>query len=447
MSKIIEKLNKKNICFLGLGIEHEAMLNYLWKQGLEADITICDSRPKEALHGRIDNLPPINVKFILGKDYDKSLEQFDVIFRVPGYPLHKTEIRQAIKAGVEVTSITKLFLQNSPTKNIIAVTGTKGKGTTSGLIVKIISTAGKSVYWGGNIGVPIFDFYEKLQSDDMVVLELSSFQLEDIDVSPHIAVITNIFPEHLQAADPNNPNYHKSFKVYCNSKLGILAYQSARDYAVLNSSIKKQCLVRGKIKVNLGRANKIFFEKKEIVSRLAGEYNKENIGAAYEVGKILGIRDSIIRKGIKNFKGLPHRLELVREKDGVKYYDNSFATTPESTMADIFSFTEDKIIIIGGADKGADFSGLANAIKKNNVKKAIILPGEGSNRIIEELNRVEMPGERMILADNLNEAVSKAHQSTHTGDVVLLSTACASFGLFKNYYERGEKFKAEVLKL
>lgn len=420
------------------------MLKFLWEHGLEADITIADSRSREKLVKRIGNLPPIQARFSLGDAYDRDLDRYDIVFRVPGCPMHKKEIIKAQKNSVEITSVSKIFLQNPKTKNVIAVTGTKGKGTTSGLIVKILATAGKTVHWGGNIGVPIFSFYKEIKKDDFVVLELSSFQLEDVDVSPHIAVITNIFPEHLQPADPNNPNYHKSYQSYCNIKMKVLAYQRPGDYAVLNPDIKNQCMAKGKMKVNLGKANKIYFNKQEFASRLAGEYNKYNIGAAFEVGRILGIRDSVIKKAVKNFKSLPHRLEFVRELNGVKYFDNSFATTPESTIADIQSFAEDKIIILGGADKGADFNKLAEVIRHSNVKLSVILPGEGSTRILKELDSVKINKERVILVDDMEQAVRCAYENSRMGDVVILSTACASFGLFRNYYERGDKFREEV---
>lgn len=443
----IKDLDQKKICFLGFGIEQEALLKFILARKIQAQISVCDARDEAALNGRLDGFSQSAIDWRLGKNFKKDLSGFDVIFRVPGYPLSAPEIIKAKKKGALISSPTKLFFDNSPTKNIIAVTGTKGKGTTSGLIVKILQTAKKSAYWGGNVGVPIFCFFDKLKKTDYVVLELSSFQLEDLEASPHIAVITNLYPEHLSPADPVNPNFHQDFKGYCNAKLNILSRQSRKDYAVISKNLSQQCQIKGNFRLNLGKAQKIYFEKKDFVSRLAGDYNQENIGAAYEVAKLLNIKEGLIKKGVKAFRGLPHRLEFAGEKNKVKYYDNSIATTPESVAADINSFAEDKILIVGGADKGADFKSLALAIKAKNVKRAIVLPGQGSKRLLKALEGVRVEKDLVTLAKDMKQAVYFASREASAGDVVLLSPACASFGLFKDYRERGRIFQEEVKKL
>lgn len=440
----IKRLKNKKILLLGFGTEQEALLGFLFKHGLAGDITVSDGRSRSELKDRLKNYKNREIKWIFGPGYDKSLDRYDVIFRVPGYPLFSDAIKKAKKRGSVITSPTKLFLEDPPTGNTIAVTGTKGKGTTSGLITQILKTANMRVFWGGNVGIPIFGFYDQLKPGDHVVLELSSFQLEDIEASPHIAVITNFFPEHLKPADPVNPNYHKSFDAYCSAKLNILKFQGKNDFAVVNKNWRGQCRIEGNARLSLGKARKIYFGKLDLPSRLAGRYNQENIAAAFETAKILGIKEGLIKKGVKAFRGLEHRLELVRELKGVRYYDNSIATTPESVIADINSFPEEKILILGGADKGAEFKGLAEEISRK-VKTAVLFPGRGSDRLRQALRAQKF--NNIIHADTMKQAVFEASQAARPGGVVLLSPACASFGLFKNYHDRGRQFKEEVGKL
>ncbi|MBI4779006.1 UDP-N-acetylmuramoyl-L-alanine--D-glutamate ligase, partial [Candidatus Falkowbacteria bacterium] len=317
------------------------------------------------------------------------------------------------------------------------VTGTKGKGTTASLIYEILKKAGKRVWLGGNIGVAPFEFIDKIKKNDWVALELSSFQLEDMIVSPHIAVITNFYSEHLAPADPNNPNYHKSLKDYQDAKFNIIKWQKSGDKAVLNYELRitnYELNTKGK---------KIYFKKSELPSKLIGEHNKENIAAAVEVAKIVGIKQEIIKKAVAGFKGLEHRLELVREYKGVKYYDDSFATTPEASIIALKSFNQPVVILLGGADKGSDFKQLAEEVKRR-CKFVVLLNGQATNRIKQELIRVSFLIDKMKLANNIKEAVVMARQKAGAGDIVLLSTACASFGMFKNYKERGSLFRKQV---
>jgi len=331
----------------------------------------------------------------------------------------------------------KLFFELCPTKNIIGVTGTKGKGTTTSLIYEILKTAGKRVWLGGNIGVAQFEFMDKIKKTDWVVLELSSFQLEDMTVSPHIAVITNFYSEHLAPADPNNPNFHKSLKAYRDAKLNIIKWQRSGDMAVLNYELRN---------TNYGlnaKCKKFYFKKSELQSKLIGEHNKENIAAAVEVAKIVGVKQGAIKKAVANFKGLEHRLELAREYQGVKYYDDSFATTPEATIIAIKSFNRPIIILLGGADKGSDFKDLTKEVKKR-CKFVVLLNGKATPRIKKELLKVKFSENKMKLVNNIKDAVATAQNQAVRGDVILLSTACASFGMFKNYKERGDLFKKQI---
>lgn len=432
-------LKNKKICILGFGIENRALVDFLIKKKIDCEITICDASSKKDLGAK---LKAKNIKWRVGKNYDKNLDQYDIVFRIAGYPLFSKEILKAEKKGIVISSATKLFFDLCPSKNIIGITGTKGKGTTSSLIAHIIKNAGKRVWFGGNIGVPMFSFLEKINKNDFVVLELSSFQLEDLEDSPHIAVITNFTPEHLAPADPKNPNYHQSLKKYLKAKENIFKWQKKGDYLVLGYDFQFSILnfqnFCGKIK---------HVEKSELESKLVGEYNKENIGAAVQVARILKINKDIVAKAVKSFEGLPHRIEFVRNFRGVKYFDNSFATTPEATIKDIESFKEPMILILGGSDKASDFSQLAQKVKASTKHVVLLDVILGTKRIKKELEKYKYPKEKISRAKSMKKAVASAKKQAEPGDIVLLSTACASFGIFKNYKDRGDQFKLEVKNL
>jgi UDP-N-acetylmuramoylalanine--D-glutamate ligase len=452
--KIIKQPNNQtdiSVALLGLGIENQELLKIFDKQKALPEITICDFRTK-------DKLPAVKTKNIkinyrLGEAYNKNLSDFNLLFRSPGWPLNCPGIKEALKSGRELSSPFNFFLALCPTKNIIGVSGTKGKGTTATLIYKIIgdwlaaknkdykknpSQRKQKVWLGGNIGISPLSFLEKIDAQDYVVLELSSFQLEDLAYSPKIAVLTNLFKEHLAPADPNNPNFHASLAKYWQAKLNI-AKHSACKYLVANEQLKN------KLKSKKFPGKIIYFSASDLPSRLSGDYNRQNIAAAVAVAKILKIKTASYEQTISKFKNLEHRLELAAEINGVKYFDNSFSTTPESTALDLESFKNPIIQIAGGADKGADFKNLAKTIKRKT-SLLILLPGAGTDRIFQELKKINFPVSKISFAGNMEEAVKKAKAQAQTGDVVLLSTACASFGLFKNYKERGDLFKKYVKK-
>lgn len=296
----------------------------------------------------------------------------------------------------------------------------------------------------GNIGTAPFEFINKLKKDDYVVLELSSFQLEDLHKSPHIAVLTNFSPEHLAPADPNNPNYHKNLKSYWLAKSQIFAQQKKNDYFIVNERLNSP-LERGGAERRgvMGNAQVVKFIKSELESNLPGEHNKENIAAAVEVAKLLKINDKIIAKAVKIFKGLEHRIEKVIEKNGITYYDDSFATIPDSAVIALKSFNQPIVLLAGGADKGANFKNFAKEIKKR-VKFLILFKGIGSERIITELEKINYSKKNYKIVDNMKKAMELANKRVRSGDIVLLSPGCASFGVFKNYKERGNLFKEAI---
>ncbi len=470
----------KKVAVLGMGIEGLSVCNFLTDSG--ANLFALDKNSEENLLKGLEgeeksNLQKIinneKIKKIFGESYLNNLSQYDILFRTPGISFNHPKIIDAKNKGVVITSQIKLFFDLCPCQ-IIGVTGTKGKGTTASLIFSILekkfqnpnsnlsiknSKFRQSVYLAGNIGYPAIDLIPKLNKDDIVILELSSFQLMDLEKSPHIAVVTNLTVDHL--------DYHKDLKEYQISKFNILKYQSEKNFMVLNknSTFSPEILknARANIKYfSLGNSDsaamveddKVILDPKnrkidichlgEI--KLFGRHNLENIAAAAIVADILNIDAEITQEVVKSFKGLPHRIEFVAEIDGVKYINDSYATNPDPTMAAINSFAENKIIILGGSSKGANFSELAEKIAESKVTGTILI-GQESEKIKEALIKAAYKGKIMDGAVNIEEAVEQTRQISKPGDVVLLSPACASFGMFKNYKDRGEKFKRAVLDL
>ncbi len=389
-----------------------------------------------------------------GNDYLKDLDKYDLIVRSPGI---KPQLLEKYK---NVTSQTKLFFNLCPCK-IIGVTGTKGKGTTSTLIYEMLKKQGTDAYLGGNIGMPPFDFLDKLNTQSVVVLELSSFQLIDLNRSPHIAVMLMTTSEHL--------DYHKDLKEYVDAKRNILKFQTPEDYAILNRDYPTSnesdihtnakifyvsterngyegCSIKDNavfLKLN-GREEKII-NASEIL--LPGKHNLENVCAAAVAATLSDVSKENIISVLKTFKGLEHRLELVDTINGVKYYDDSFSTTPETAIAAIKAFNNPEILILGGSSKNSNFEELSKVISDSKNIKAIIGIGVEWKRIKEQITNL---GSVILLiegADSMEKIVKAASRIALPEDVVLLSPACASFDMFKNYKDRGEQFKKEVKKV
>ncbi len=461
---IVKKNENLKIALLGFGLDNQALLKLLLKKRDTQEITICDKRPKKLLakietESQKNNKVKINYR--LEKDFNHNLFEFDILFRSPGWPIACPGVQEALKSGSYLSSALDVFFRLCPTKNIIGVTGTKGKGTTATLIHQIISNNLKNktlskksdtketrskAWLGGNIGLSPLSFLEKLKEKDFVVLELSSFQLEDLKMSPKISVITNLFKEHLAPADPNNPNFHKSFNDYFKAKLNI-ALNEENELLIINQKLKDKFKTYEKLLSSKKSDKKIaYFQAANLKTKIKGDYNQENIAAAIEVAKALRISKNIYEKTVANFKNLEHRLELVAEKNKIKFFNNSFSTTPESTELDLLSFNSEIIQLAGGADKGANFKNLAKTIKKK-VKFLILFPGEGSKKIELELKKINFSEKKIIKVKSMSEAISGAYSQAKPGDIILLSTACASFGLFKNYKERGNLFREGVKKI
>jgi len=445
----------KKIAVIGAGVEGVSTANYLISKG--AVVTLLDKKTEAGIGTEEANqIKKLPVKIRFGEGYLSNLENFEIVFRSPGIKRDLPEIIEAEKKGVQITSQTKLFFDLCPCR-IVGVTGTKGKGTTSSLIYEILKRDNRDVYLGGNIGVPSLRFIDKLKQTSIVVLELSSFQLVDLQKSPHIAVVLMITSEHL--------DWHEDVAGYIKAKEAIVRYQSKDDFVVINADFETSKKI-GK----LSKAKKYYFSTKETVDhgayvdkdfvvsvtdgwttvvkrdevKIPGEHNLQNVCAAVAVGGILEIPPEIIAEAIKSFRGLPHRLEFVGEIGGVKYYNDSASTTPETAIAAIKAFKEPKIVILGGSSKHSDFSDLGRAIIENNVK-AVILIGEEADRIKRSLGG--FTGEIAEGQKTMSEIVEKAKGLGKPNDVVILSPACASFDMFKNYPDRGNQFKAAVRRL
>lgn len=428
----MQYLNKQ-IAVLGIGLEALDLLDYLSSNSKNCSITLFDQDPSIKQKNKLKG----NYQYSIGENYlEKGLTDFDLIFRSPGFYRLNPVLLEAEKAGVTVSSPSKLFFELCPAK-IIGVTGTKGKGTTTTLIHTILTQASKTSYLAGNIGKPMLELLPKLKSTDWVCLELSSFQLQDLTKSPHISVLLNITSEHL--------NVHQSTSEYRLSKTSIIKYQHPSDHAVINqdySTTKKMAkLSRGKLHWFSRRNLKLDRSK----VKLRGEHNLENISAAMTVAKIIGIPESKILESVYQFKGLGHRLEEIRQVKGVTFYNDSFSTTPETAIAALKSFTEPTTLILGGSDKGSDYKKLSQEIVKAKHLKTIVLIGQMALTIQDKIEQAGgFKGTYLTNLKSMSQAVNQAFSHSSKGSVVVLSPACASFGMFKNYKDRGNQFKDAV---
>lgn len=414
----MEILNKK-LAILGFGREGRAVLRFIKKNSSGISISILDRR--------------------LNKNYLQNLEKFDVIYRSPGVPYNLKKIQEAIKDGVKFSSATDLFFKKAKGL-IIGITGTKGKGTTSTLIYKILKDAGKDVYLAGNIGKPAVNILPKLKKNSITVLELSSFQLQDLKHSPHIAVMLDIFPDHMDA--------HKNLKEYFEAKSSIARYQTEKDkifYAAGNIYAKTIAAKSKGKKIAVNPKTFKLFKPEDI--KMRGEHNFKNAVMAATVAESLGINKKIILKTIRNYRGLPYRLQLVKTVKGIRIYNDSASTNPMTTAAAIKSFKEKNILIMGGKDKGLDYKPVAQALK-NSSTELVVLFGENKKKITKAIRSSKV---KVVSSKDLKSAVQLAYQKAKSYKlktkslVIIFSPGAASFDMFIDYKDRGKKFNALVI--
>ncbi len=430
------------IAIAGYGLEGENNYNYWAAQG-DHDITIVDESETPS-HGL-----PAGVKTLLGPGVFERLNGFDIVVRTAGLSPYK------IKTDGKIWSATNEFFEKCPAK-IIGVTGSKGKGTTSSMIAAIFEAAGRNVHLVGNIGVSAIDALDQIGSEDIVVFELSSFQLWDLERSPHAAVVLFIEPEHL--------NVHRDMEDYVQAKAHIRMHQKEGDICVYHPTNKyahqiaktssEGRTVRYAIPDDGGVYDRDgqFWENAEIICptdavQVMGAHNIENACAAITLVRKYDSTVTVdaIEKGLRAFKGLPHRLQFVREVAGVRYYDDSIATTPSSAIAALRSFDQPKVIILGGSYKGSDFSELAQELLRHQAH--VVLIGDEATTIAKALDLVNFTQYEILASGDMSVIVDHARSMAAPGSVVLLSPASASFGLFKDYADRGNQFDATVNKL
>ena len=456
ITEYLEELSGRSVTVIGMGISNVPLIKMLLRAGVK--VTVRDKANREKVADLAQELESLGATLVLGPDYLKDLGG-ELIFRTPGLSPNTPELAQAVENGAALSSEMEVFFQTCPS-HLVAVTGSDGKTTTTTIISEFLKEAGKTVYVGGNIGKPLLPDVADMDPEDFAVLELSSFQLMTMEQSPHIAVMTNLSPNHL--------DYHRSMGEYIAAKENIFLHQGEEDRAIFNydnqltrdlaekaggavtffsrrERLEEGVYLRdGAIWLTNAQGSREVLPTRDI--RLPGVHNIENYMAAIAAVDGL-VPDKCVRAVAARFQGVEHRIELVRELDGVKYYNDSIGTSPSRTVACLESFPEPVILIAGGYDKGIPFHALALEIRER--VKTLVLTGDTARAIRQAVEEAE--GGRgcpeIIQTEDLAGAVEAARRAAGPGDVVVLSPACAAFDRFKNFMERGRAFKELVRSL
>ena len=429
----------KKITVMGINPEGRGVQDaeFLARHG--AKVVATDTKNEKDLKESVARLKRYkNISFALGGHHPRDFKNKDLIIRAAGAPLDSIYLKEAKKNGIEIKTDETLFLKLSPKVILVGVTGTKGKSTVSHLIYEILKSARHRVFLAGNVrGQAALPLLEKVKEGDIVVMELDSWKLQGFGsakISPRVAVFTNFYRDHL--------NYYKGdMKKYFSDKANIFKYQKNGDTLIAGQSAKDaiQKYYKGKIKSNVIETGKKYFPK-SWHPLILGEHNKENIAFAIKACEAIGVSKSDIKKGVENFKGVPGRLEFVREIKGVKYYNDTTATTPEAVIAALRALNSKNIILIaGGSDKKLDYREMYKEIPKY-VKTLILFKGEASEKILKESGIWNLESGIYSDIESMREAMKIARKNAKRGDIILLSPAAASFGIFKNEFDRGEQF-------
>ena len=456
IQRFFEDLRQKRVAFIGTGVSHTELISVFRKKGI--GVTVLDKRSADKFQETYDALSAQGVQFILGEDYLEHLTEFDVVFRTPGMYFNNPAITKAREAGVVITSEMESFFDLCPCK-IYGVTGSDGKSTSTTLIAEILAAHGKTVHKGGNIGRALLPIIEEIGEDDAAVVELSSFQLISMRKSPDTALITNINPNHLDV--------HGTMEEYTQCKINLLAHQNGFSRTVLNfdneGTRALAPLVRGRLNWFTRReipergaflredGMLCYIEKGEITPvvhkddiRIPGMHNVENfLGVIAALWGDVDIADFV--KVAKEFGGVEHRIEFVREVGGVKWYNDSIATSPTRVLAGLRSFDQKIIVLAGGYDKKIPFEPMAETVCDR--VKLLILMGVTAEKIekaVTSAKNYDPEKTRILHADSMEQAVEIAHREAKPGDIVTLSPACASFDWYPNFEVRGQHFKRLV---
>jgi len=459
----IMKTNWKDTRVLILGAARQGLALARWLALHGAHVTLSDMRSADELHVARESMAEYPIQWALGGHPLELLDSTDVLCLSGGVPLTLPIIAEAAKRGIPLSNDSQIFMEVVPCRTI-GITGSAGKTTTTTLVGNMAkNTFGNKAYTGGNIGDPLINYVDAMQVDDIAILELSSFQLDQMTISPDIAAILNITPNHLDR--------HGTMEAYTTAKLRLLEFQSKEDVAILGRDDKGAWSLREKVKGRLltfslnklndsldgaylqdnlltlrdGKADLPLILREKI--QLPGDHNVLNILAAFTIGHAAGLPQDAMLKAVEEFRGVPHRLELVRELRGVRWYNDSMASAPERSIAAIRAFEEPIVLLLGGRDKDLPWEDLMRLVGQR--VKHVVLFGEVAEKIQKTANSLGLSQMRCTLSrvDHLYEAVLKAAELADAGDVVLLSPGGTSFDEFKDFAERGERFKAWVQEL
>jgi len=455
---MFQKFANKKILILGLGIEGQNSYKLLRSFFPEKEIGIADITELKNINPQLkkDLAKDKKIIYHLGAKYLKNINKYDVIIKSPGIPPSLSELLRFKKNKNRIiTSQTKIFFDNIKKEKVIGVTGTKGKSTTTSLIYLTLKKAGQKAILIGNIGIPPLQGLQKSTKNSIFVFEMSSYQLDTLKISPHISILLNLYPEHL--------DYHGSLGNYAKAKKNVFGGQDNDDVLIINNrfldlvpkslkskiyvfgledNIRKGCFIRnGYIYFkNNKKEEKII--KTNIVS-LIGTFNLQNIMAAIIVCKILKVDNIHIRKILKSFKSLPHRLQRIGTYKSITFFDDSISTIPQATIAAINTLGEDvETLILGGYDRGLDFTSLSEKIARSKIKNIILFPTSGK-RIIKSVLK-NSPSIKYFFVNSMESAIDIAFKNTGKRKICLLSPASPSYGIFKNYKDRGNTFIKEI---
>ena len=441
----LNEFKGKKLLILGLGREGLDTLNCLLKWAPEVVCGVADSNTEEKISDEArEAIKGAQISRHFGAGYLSKLDDYDIIVKSPGIPIHIPEIESAFKKN-KITSQTQIFFDHCR-GTIVGVTGTKGKSTTASLINAVLVAGGYDSQLIGNIGQPALLYLEESKKDNFYVYELSAHQLYGLTKSPHIGALTNLYPEHL--------DYYSDFNEYIRAKGSIAIHQSRNDYFIYNSEISECRDIAAKC-----GAKKIAYNendwKPNCETKLKGNVNLGNMKIAAIVGDILGINISQIERAICNFKPLPHRLESVGVYNGIEFYNDSLSTIQESAVAAIESLGGDlQTLIAGGYDRSQPFDKLARSILDSRIDNLILFAPTGQ-RIWDELLKMghassdsrRLDSLKRFFVSSMDEAVNLAFKHTASARICLMSSASASFGEFRDYAQRGEAFKCSIVKL